>query len=66
MCSMTAETLCKSLCCGCTNECLPSHFPDRVPVGVITATNWLGQADMSNYRGITVGSVDAKLFAVIL
>ncbi len=46
---------------------LVSHFPKQLSVGLITAVYKSGdQSDMSNYRGITVGSVIAKLFAMIL
>ena len=46
---------------------LAGHFPERLSVGLITAVYKSGnKSDMSNYRGITVGSVIAKLFAMIL
>ena len=46
---------------------LASHFPKRLFVGLITAVYKSGdKTDMGNYRGITVGSVVAKLFAMIL
>ena len=45
------------------NCMLAGHFPERLSVGLITAVY---KSDMSNYRGITVGSVIAKLFAMIL
>ncbi len=46
---------------------LVSHFPKQSSVGLITAVYKSGnKSDMSNYRGITVGSVIAKLFAMIL
>ena len=46
---------------------LASHFPERLFVGLITAVYKSGDKfDMGNYRGITVGSVVAKLFAMIL
>ena len=46
---------------------LASHFPERLSVGLITAVYKSGnKSDMSNYRGFTVGSVLAKLFAMIL
>ena len=46
---------------------LASHFPERLSVGLITAVYKSGdKSDMSNYRGITVGSVIAKAFAMIL
>ena len=49
------------------NCMLASHFPERLSVGLITAVYKSGDKfDMSNYRGITVGSVIAKLFAMIL
>ena len=49
------------------NCILASHFPEGLSVGVITAVYKSGDKnDMSNYRGITVGSVIAKLFAMIL
>ena len=42
-------------------------FPERLSVGLITAVYQSGdKSDMSNYRGITVGSVIAKLFAMVL
>ena len=60
-------TLCSSACFGCSNACFASHFPERLSVGLITAVYKSGdKSDMSNYRGITVGSVIAKLFAMIL
>ena len=45
------------------NCMLASHFPERLSVGLITAVY---KSDSRNYRGITVGSVIAKLFAMIL
>ena len=49
------------------NCMLASHFPERLSVGLITAVHKSGDKfDMSNYRGITVGSVIAKLFAMII
>ena len=49
------------------NCMLASHFPERLSVGLITAVYKSGdKSDMSNYRGITVGSVIAKLFAMML
>ena len=49
------------------NCMLAGHFPERLSVGLITAVHKSGdKSDMSNYRGITVGSVTAKLFAMIL
>ncbi len=46
---------------------LVSHFPKQLSVGLITAVYKSGdKSDMSNYRGSTVGSVIAKLFAMIL
>ena len=46
---------------------LASHFPECLSVGLITAVYKSGdKSDMSNYRGITVGSVIAKLFTMIL
>ena len=49
------------------NLMLVSHFPKQLSVGLITAVYKSGdKSDMSNYRGITAGSVIAKLFAMIL
>ena len=49
------------------NLSLVNHFPKQLSVGLITAVYKSGdKGDMSNYRGITVGSVIAKLFAMIL
>ena len=49
------------------NLMLVNHFPKQLSVGLITAVYKSGdKGDMSNYRGITVGSVIAKLFAMIL
>ena len=49
------------------NLMLAHHFPKQLSVGLITAVYKSGDKyDMSNYRGITVGSVIAKLFAMIL
>ena len=49
------------------NLMLTNHFPKQFFVGLITAVYKSGdKGDMSNYRGITVGSVIAKLFAMIL
>ena len=46
---------------------LANHFSKQLSVGLITAVYKSGnKGDMSNYRGITVGSVIAKLFAMIL
>ena len=45
---------------------LASHFPQRLFVGPIAAVYKSGdKPDMSNYRGFTVGSVFAKMFAMI-
>ena len=45
---------------------LASHLPERLSVGLSTAVYKSGEkSDMSNYRGITVGCVIAKLFAMI-
>ncbi len=44
-----------------------SHFSKQLSVGLITAVYKSGnKSDMCNYRGLTVGSVIAKLFAMIL
>ena len=44
-----------------------SHFPKQLSVALITAVYKSGnKSDMSNYRGIPVGSVMAELFAMIL
>ena len=44
-----------------------SHFPNHAPVGLVTAVSKSGnKSDMRNYRGITEGSVIAKLFAMML
>ena len=49
------------------NRMLMSHFPECLSVGVITAVFKAGdKKDMGNYRGITVGPVFAKLFAMII
>ncbi len=49
------------------NCMLASHFPERLSVGLITAVYKSGdKSDMGNYRGITVGCVVAKRFAMIL
>ena len=49
------------------NRMLSSHFPECMSVGVITAVYKAGdKQDMGNYRGITVGPVFAKLFAMII
>ena len=49
------------------NLMLTNHFPKQLSVGLITAVYKSGdKGDMSNYRGITVGSVIAKSFAMIL
>ena len=49
------------------NCMIVGHFPERLSVGLITAVYKSGDKfDMSNYRGIIVGSVIAKLFAMIL
>ena len=46
---------------------LPGHFPDCLSVELITAVyRSSDKSNMSNYRGITVESVIAKLFAMIL
>ena len=46
------------------NCILASPFPERLSVGLITAVYKSGgKNNTSNYRGITVGSVIAKLFA---
>ncbi len=47
------------------NRMLATSFPECLSVGVITAVFESGEkSDMSNYRGITVGPVFAKLFAL--
>jgi len=49
------------------NCMLASHFPERLSAKLITAVYKSGEKfDMGYYRGITVGSVVAKLFAMIL
>ena len=49
------------------NLMLVSHFPKQVSVGLITAVyNSGNKGVMSSYRGITGGSVIARLFAMIL
>ena len=49
------------------NCMLAGHFPERLSVGLITAAYKSGdKSDMSNYRGITVGFVLSKLFAMML
>ena len=49
------------------NLMLANHFRKQLSVDVITAVYKFGdRGDMSSYRGITVGSVIAKLFAMIL
>ncbi len=49
------------------NCMLAGHFPERLSVGLITAVYKSGNKfHMSNYRGITIGSVIAKLLAMIL
>ena len=49
------------------NLMLTNRFPKQLSVGLVTAVHKSGDKhDMSNYRGITVGSVIAKLFAMIL
>ncbi len=49
------------------NCMLASQFPDCLSVGLITAVyKSADKFDTGNYRGITVGSVVAKLFAMIL
>ncbi len=46
---------------------LVTYFPKQLSVGLITAVYKSGdKSDVSIYRGITVGSVIAKLFAMIL
>ena len=48
------------------NGTLASHFPERRFVGLIAVVFKSGDKfDMGNYRGISVGSVVAKLFAKI-
>ena len=49
------------------NLMLVSRFPKQLFVGLITAVYKSGnKCDTSNHRGITVGSVIPKLFAMIL
>ena len=49
------------------NCMISSHFPEYLYVELITAVYKSGDKfDMGNYRGITVGSVIAKLFAMVL
>ena len=49
------------------NLMLANHSPKQLSVGLITAVYKSGdKGDMSSYRGITVESVIAKLFAMIL
>ena len=49
------------------NCMLVSHFPERLSVGLITVAYESGdKTDMSDYRGITSGSVIIKLFAMRL
>ena len=45
---------------------LAGHLSERPSVGLLTAVYRSGdKSDMINYQGITVGSVIAKLFAMI-
>ena len=49
------------------NCMLASHFPKRLPTGLITAVyKSRDDNNLSNYRGVTVGPVIAKLSAMIL
>ena len=49
------------------NRMLATHFPKYLFVDMITADfKSAEKSDMSNYRGITVGPVFAKLFATII
>ena len=49
------------------NCMLANCFPESLSVGLINAVHKSGDNfDMSNHRGITVGSVFAQLFAMIL
>ncbi len=49
------------------NCMLASHFLERLSVGLITAVYKSGdKSGVSKYRGITVGLVIVKLFAMIL
>ena len=49
------------------NRMLANYFPEHLSVSLITAVYRSGdKSDMSNYRGITVCSVIAKLFAMLL
>ena len=49
------------------NRMLATSFPECLSVGMITAVFKSGvNSDMNNYRGITVGPVFAKLFAMII
>lgn len=49
------------------NCVLAGRFPEHLSVGLSTAVYKSGdESDMSSYRGTTVGSVIANLFAMIL
>ena len=49
------------------NCMLASHFPKSLPTGLITAVyKSRDENNLSNYRGVTVGPVIAKLSAMIL
>jgi len=49
------------------NRMLATSCPECLSIGMITAVFKSGEkSDMSNYRGITVGPVFAKLFAMII
>ena len=49
------------------NLMLANHFSKQLSVGLITAVYKSGnKGDMSKYQGITVGSVIAELFAMLL
>ena len=45
---------------------MATHFPPRLSVGPATAVHNFDKSDMSNYIGITVNSVLAELFTMIL
>ena len=45
---------------------LAGRFPESLSIDLLTAVyKSVDQSDMSNYRGITVGSMIAELFAVM-
>ena len=57
----------KSACFGSSTVLLPANrFPEHLSIGLISAVQFGGKSDMSNYRDTTASYVIGRLFAKVL